>query len=197
MKILGKYKDYFDYLVGKYGIDEKIIVDRRENVTVKYREYEDLTKPSEYTLAICGELFHIVFYRGNYYHTREELKTLNEILKSRGNDTLFTTSKWSSRWGGIDSYLREVVGKTKISDKFGYPIMVASRIYYNRKPDDFTKCLASEFGVPNYISAEEMYQKVYSWYSKRNEVNIQNNQTDLEKIESHGFDTVKSFRHRK
>lgn len=30
MKVLSKYKDYYDYLVGIYGMDEKLILDRRE-----------------------------------------------------------------------------------------------------------------------------------------------------------------------
>ena len=30
MKILSKYKDYYDYLQGVYGVDEKIVLDRRD-----------------------------------------------------------------------------------------------------------------------------------------------------------------------
>lgn len=29
MKIIGKHKDYFDYLVHQYGVDEKLVLDRR------------------------------------------------------------------------------------------------------------------------------------------------------------------------
>lgn len=30
MKIISQYKDYYDYLIGFYGIDEKIVLDRRK-----------------------------------------------------------------------------------------------------------------------------------------------------------------------
>ena len=29
MKIISKYKDYYDYLTGIYGVDDKIVLDRR------------------------------------------------------------------------------------------------------------------------------------------------------------------------
>lgn len=39
MKILnGGKKDYYDYLVGTYGIDEHVVYDRRDSI--KIREFE-------------------------------------------------------------------------------------------------------------------------------------------------------------
>lgn len=33
MRIISKYKDYYDYLSGVYGVDEKLVLDRREMYT--------------------------------------------------------------------------------------------------------------------------------------------------------------------
>lgn len=36
MKIIDNKKDYYDYLMGVYGIDEKIVYDRRGSITKDY-----------------------------------------------------------------------------------------------------------------------------------------------------------------
>ena len=38
MKIISKYKDYYDYLVGIYGEDPKLVLDRRDNDFFTYKK---------------------------------------------------------------------------------------------------------------------------------------------------------------
>lgn len=45
MKIIDRYKDYYDYLSGIYGIDELVIFDRRENFVL---QNDSLEFPDEY-----------------------------------------------------------------------------------------------------------------------------------------------------
>lgn len=74
MKIIDNKKDFYDFLVGKYWIDEKIIFDRRNSFPVKPKIIFDLTSFSEeiyyrnknfknflihYILLIWDEIIHI------------------------------------------------------------------------------------------------------------------------------------------
>lgn len=189
MKIISKYKDYYDWCVGKYGIDNKMVLDRRKNYYPKVREYENPNEVKEYQLAICGDLFFVSFYKGKSYHTDDEIKELNKLLP---NDKKFydIVSRWYYR-GNWDRYINSKRGKTDANDKLGIPTLMKVGI------DDWQGILLKEFDVQKYIPAEEMFQTVYSWVSSKNDVQIINKQTHKEKILSHGFDFIKSFRHRK
>lgn len=58
----------------------------------------------------------------------------------------------------------------------------------------FIPCLA-DFGFPSIISPNEMYEKIYAFLGwLKNNPEIPNNQTDVEKIIAHGFDKRTSFR---
>ena len=56
MKIISKYKDYYDYLVGTYGEDPKLILDRREGFILS----KDSTE-CKYQLYICGKIIDIYY----------------------------------------------------------------------------------------------------------------------------------------
>ncbi len=189
MKIISKYKDYYDWCVGKYGIDDKMILDRRKNYYPKVREYENQNEVQEYKLAICGEIFEVSFYKGKSYHTKVELETLRKKTH-KGKLPYKRLPYWYNR-GYWDSLFDKNHKKTEANDKLGIPTLMKIG------GDDWQGVLLNEFNVQKYIPAEEMYQKVYSWISSRKDVKIENNQTDKEKILSHGLDYVKSFRHRK
>lgn len=195
MKIISKYKDYYDWVVGKYGMDEKMVLDRTKGYYPKVREYEDKNEPKKYELAICGELFTVYFYKEKSYHTDEEITTLNNLLKKHGKEKLFGfhTYSWYREMYNLQWFkeMNMYHGPTLVNDKYGIPTLM--RI----GTDSWQGILLKEFGVGNYIPAEEMFEKVYSWISAQKDVTIENKQTDKEKILSHGLDYVKSFRHRK
>jgi len=196
MKILSKYKDYYDWCVGKYGIDNKMVLDRRKDYYTNIRKYDNPNELKEYTLAICGELFHVVFYKGKSYHTKDELHELNEYLYKHDREKILfqRAERWYKHYwtnGTWKTYMMGKEGKTDINDKYGIPTLMEIG------DDSWQGILLSEFDVANYISSEEMFQKVYSWISAQHDLKIENKQTDKEKILSHGLDYVKSFRHRK
>ena len=37
MKIISKFKDYYDYLQGVYGVDDKLIIDRTKYTPLSYK----------------------------------------------------------------------------------------------------------------------------------------------------------------
>ena len=69
MKILnGGKKDYYDYLVGTYGIDEHVVYDRRDSI--KIREFES------------GELY---FIKRKLYEDSERKETI--VYETENNKT--------------------------------------------------------------------------------------------------------------
>ena len=63
MKIISKFKDYYDYKVAEYGIDENLIYDRRlpmgVNIAIPQREWLTLDNTAD------DEALHSVLYVGN------------------------------------------------------------------------------------------------------------------------------------
>jgi len=43
MKIISKYKDYYDFLQGTFGIDEKLILDRTKFHKIELSDYDKIT----------------------------------------------------------------------------------------------------------------------------------------------------------
>jgi hypothetical protein len=78
MKIISKYKDYYDYLQGIYGIDDKLILDRRDfNSIPKDRCNEKVQ------LIIGDKILAGYHYNNEYYFGQKRLDKLNEITKSK------------------------------------------------------------------------------------------------------------------
>jgi hypothetical protein len=58
--------------------------------------------------------------------------------------------------------------------------------------------LLSDFKFGKYLAAEEIYKEIYTFISwLKDHPEIPNNQTDKEKILTHGFDLKDSFRNTK
>lgn len=194
MKIISKYKDYYDYMVSKYGIDPLIVYDRTAQHTLLNKEWYSesyMTSPNITNICICGEQYHILTYNMIHYHTKEELLILNDILEKENKALLFSRdNKWygGGKWNyGIDRYLKMNNHKTDDNEKYGLPVCT----------DDGVLIRLTDYGIQKYISADDMFLKISSYISKQKDIDITNNQTDKEKLLSHGFDNKKSFRHRK
>lgn len=74
MKIISKYKDYYDYLVGIYGEDPKLVLDRR-NGSVVEPNYD------VFHLYIGNKKIEGVFKDGVYYYGED----LEKIASSRSD----------------------------------------------------------------------------------------------------------------
>jgi hypothetical protein len=79
MKILSKYKDYYDYLTGIYGEDPLIILDRRsyKKIDLEYKGWKHrlFNVPQIYTFSLIIGNFYIEgikygdsFYYGSWIH---------------------------------------------------------------------------------------------------------------------------------
>jgi len=190
MKIISRYKDYYDYLVGINGIDNLMVLDRTKGYYPKFREYENQDEVIKYELMVAGDYYPIWFYKGKSYSTKPELIILNQKLIDTGKEKLFS---FRQAWYDYDWFTgyHQNTETEDINKKQGIPTLVRT----NR--GEWHGCILSEFNMEKYIPATEMYDIIYNWVSQQRDCTVENYQTDKEKILSHGLDYKKSFRHRK
>lgn len=196
MRIISKYKDYYDYLVGKYGMDPLIIYDRTESINAREifeSEFEEVIKEVFY---ICNEKYTLHYYRGDIYHTLTEVVKLNDLLDIHGKEKLFSTL-WRAEESALN-YWEDCNGKTNKNSKHNTPILKHNGSWGYRfklnDNDDMVQVKLSDYGFASIIPAEEMWLRIYTFISKTKDINIENDQTNIEKVESHGFDKKRSFR---
>lgn len=218
---MSKHKDYYDYLQGIYGIDEKMIYDRRTDYLAKPNEFSEKEKDYIiYTLAICNRLFIIYKYGNKYYHTAEEILELDDLL-TKDDDTKGILSVWARRRNKKDliknaeNLYNSNNVEIDVNKKVRQPVLIKTRDgefscpltrelggYYGKrviKEDAYWSIpILSEYGVASVYPAEKIYQDISSFLGWLvDNPPIPNNQTNDEKILSHGFDLKQSFRHRK
>ena len=201
MRLISKWKDYFDYLVGIYGRDPTFVYDRRVLPMTKYNGYAS-DWVNDYRLHICGVMYTVFEYKGKLYHTGEELLALNKLLEERGlhGDTLYYVSKWYTK--KTDAKKLYAAYNNILSDhnlEQRQPVLLAEVKLGTDPPEyRYTIPLLKSFNFHKAMSAEELYKKVIVFLGVLKDYPpITNNQTDLEKLQSHGFDKKISFRHRK
>lgn len=174
MKIISKYKDYYDYLIGINGIDELVVYERNtevEGYNGKFRKegfnpFDCLTEPincfgkidttrrTNITLVVCGNTF--TFYR-------------------KGNQ--FVYEEPSSEKKLFYNYPHE---------KGECPIVLVSGLYKVKNPR------LSDFNFGKIIAPQDIWTMLSNWLLYTPE--IVDSRDDNQKILSAGFDLKTSFR---
>ncbi len=177
MKILSKRneKDYYDYLVGVYGEDNKLILDRRDSFHLPYTP-SDSTK---FVFHICGKEIECLYHKGEFLYG-DSIKEYCKEIKFYGQH------KW--RFDNWTSFHLEDRG-SRINSKLDCPIVVESIWGVT------TFCnypILKDFNFHKVMDSHTIWIKLSEWLGK--EKLVLNNQSNQEKIVSHGFDTKTSFR---
>jgi len=209
MYILSKFKDYYDYLSGIYGEDPLIVLDRREFTMPTFRNnpiskaYPDGDfEEGRLDLYIGGFLIE-AYFKGDKIYYGKDLKQFDAVQKHSG---------WYYRWSHdekdkdkvhIDikgtryreSYnLKIIKDLTKMNDKYNCPILVRK----NSEPDKFLYkyCILKDLNLNSFVSPEEVYKMISDWISYQRTIaeNHVDTMTNIQKIESKGFDKKTSFR---
>ncbi len=209
MKIISKFKDYYDYLQGIYGIDEKLILDRTKFVNC-YPYGENAVA----RFFICGMVIEGLFRDGKFWYGKE-LELIGSVRKSnkywRNNDKYYFVEPDMSKrypYGGTQSEVLKVPTPFKTwiqtqksefyqnktedicpNDKYDCPIIVSS---YSGDGYEVNPIL-SEYQFHKVFSAQDIWFMLTEWLGK--EKQIKEMRTDKEKILSNGFDLKTSFRH--
>ena len=203
MNIISKEKDSYDYLVGKWGVDKNITLDRTSfdnsirNVISDMEDYKGYCIPPKSGIYISHYLLKVGY---KYFLVRsiedyDNFTINNELISSfecfdkriEGDDAIISLYMASVPWGqrihqkipGIsdDEYI------TSVADD-----ALSKLSFYRLKTNFFLG--KNGFG---FLDQEEVYLAIYSYLSslKKDKDSIQSNDG---KIVSHGFDKKKSFR---
>lgn len=194
MKIISKYKDYYDYLTGRYGIDEKIVLDRRGERPIKYLYLiEGKISIHVADMVIDGLLKDDTIYYGEALLplVTHESKKYNWLGRDDNRDYEHSVGIKSIGNLRIEWFYTEPwPDPDKTNTKENCPILLKnySRIYRFPKLDDLK--------LPSVVPPESIYGWLIGWLSNRiteREKVPENVPNDL-KIESKGFDKKRSFR---
>lgn len=206
MRIISKYKDYYDYLSGIYGEDSKLILDRRD---FDHNTYRFQGKEIDYiTLYICGYRIDGVYKNGDFYYG-DQIKDICDNIHNNIKDLKYWwnwknnyyEAKYYSFTNGRfeDLILGEIVkDKDKINQRENCPILLRSSIGSKTDNINVEKFpILQDIGLPSFIDAKTIYQWLVDWLSqKENEKEIERGITitNIDKLKSKGFDPKKSFR---
>lgn len=195
MRILSKYKDYYDYYSGIFGIDNKKVYDRRNMVLLEDIYIHD-NCIQIIVFAICGKLYYTKYYSGNMYITSEELAYLDikTHVRSRYNKT--------STKDRVNDFISKNGTTTNINEIKREPVLFgfAGSYWYNSDKIEWNDeiPLLSSFDFHKALDAKEIYTQIETFLGWLvDNPPIKDNMTNTEKILSHGFSLKQSFRHRK
>ncbi len=196
MKILSKYKDFYDYLTKTYGEDPKVILDRRKFGKPLFVSAQMVE------LFICGRIYQGWFENDKFYWGDR----LNIIADEKPKRGWWNKDKHDSPdyiYKGYGDFTQDIRGRLHLSNS-GYistkPLIDNNEINRHENCPIIIKCMGkllkypklSDLDIASAIPAQEIYLTLCEWLSPKD--NIENNQTDKEKILSNGFDAKTSFR---
>jgi len=211
MKIISPFKDYYDYLAGVYGVDERIVYLRNsvnvDNVITKERFLFDFSfaeKMQKKYIVVNGKRY--MFINTQQCQFEKPHWVLFDYEKAiEKSKATFSYGRWA---GMAHTYTQgyscdELI---EISRKVGSPVFsvvrsdwIRNKGYQVRIEDNVTRLI--EYGFANIIPAEQLYQELEYFLS-----NVLNESPDVkppvtisneDMIVSKGFDKKISFRHRK
>ncbi len=191
MKIISKYKDYYDWVVSLRGYDETIVLDRRiGSVVDAISEYRST---SIFSIAFCDWLYSAVVHNGKIYWCEDILTPFPEpVGPYRIRHLEYHTQVPLFFKNGKHPYKIEFVSykpqPTDLNKNKNCPI-----IYINgNDTTEFPKL--EELNWASKFDSMWVYDQLYNWLSKQKDIIIPDNRTNTEKIVSNGFDTKISFR---
>jgi len=215
MKIIDNKKDFYDYLVSEYGIDDLIVFDRRKSIVIKTDIKPE--KDNDYLFStIKGD---------NDIYQKEEIFYSSGIIKKEKKGTYYRFALKTGRHFyhfEIERYLIDdanVSIKTKLvgeeDNDVLYPDLVLAIIPYHKSYSYFSGASETNYRleqrdvykdriidlpflkdtvIPGFVSAKDVFLHIYSYLSSKREKKIEDNRSDILKLQSAGFDKITSFR---
>lgn len=188
MKILAKSKDYYDYLTGIYGVDNKIVLDRTNS---DKKEWWPSDEDEVWSLLICGKRIDFV-YKNNKFYYLKEIEEIHSSDRRWGQDS---NSIWvKGKYGGNYAFTEMVDDKSDTNKKANCPIMLVTFNGYAvpSERNRYKYPILKDLNFNKIMNPQEIYLLLSDWLSPRDVET--NNPSDKEKIVSNGFDLKYSFR---
>lgn len=204
MKIIAKTKDYYDYLQGIYGVDEKIVYDRRDGRVAcggNLDVIRVLVNNVAYPMICIDERF-----RGTEQAFEEGSKLIDKVLTEKGQYKYqgrnpFRSYSISVRRSGTpkDWFAKNYKAKVSLNSELREPVLIQFLEVWEKKwREPFKPLHLEDYDFGSILSPHEVYIEISNFLSWCvDNPPIPDKQTDKEKVVSHGFDLKTSFRHRK
>lgn len=168
MKIIDKKKDYYDYLTGIFGIDEKLILDRRDGYHSEFHQ-------SYLRFYIAGYIIEGLCVDGKFYYS----DTLNKFVLNKKSHhpsrhwnrdyskSIYVTYNIDDNYTESDWIYREpIIDKDDINFRFDCPILLDLHpTWRDREVVKFP--LLKDYSINKFIDAETIYQWIEAWLGKR------------------------------
>lgn len=200
-------KDFYDYLISIYGIDEKVVFDRRQYNVLKLSDspffcMERLPKDEKKEKKKYVVYDHIK----ERYVSRPIGKFMLGLLEVGLNWYIFRVERYLDDKERV-SIDWECIKKIEIEKRFhaGVTAMtffpdISWRKWYT--PECIKKELKNGIENPilkgskltSFLAPDEVYQSIYAYLSSLNDFDFSDARSDIQKLESAGFDKVTSFR---
>lgn len=223
MKILSSYKDYYDYLVGIYGEDPILVLDRREHsqpydIIVNSTGYTTERNIKTHYLWVGDYCIQFMSYNGVPYYG-EDVKNIPGITVKEGKqlhrwwvnsyeskyglswDELLKNGLMELSWekGRFDgvSFLPNPV-KRKRPEHLDPSVVIALGNFYNTKHNygDSIYPILANLNLNKFVPPETVYKWITEYLSKLKLEQEQHTdtRTDVQRLEGKGFDKKTSFR---
>jgi len=205
MKIISKFKDYYDYLSGIYGEDPLIVLNRLDFTMPTFSNFSITRDEGKLQLYIGGFLIE-AYYKNNKIYYGEDLKQFsreekhskwyyrfNSSTDVKPNERV-TIKIENSRYNYESFNLIVKKDTTNMNDKYNCPILLRK----NGDKDEYLykNCILKDLNLNSFISPEEVYKMISDWISYQRTISEDHvdTMTNVQKIESKGFDKKSSFR---
>ena len=191
MILLRKRTDYYDYLIGVYGRDEKKVYDRKLDLTSDEIYFEDINRwrnTNIFDLYVCNRIYRVEQVKKGTWELHK-FHTVNTDY--RGERRHYRESQVS----GLKDFEYYIPRPLNLS--VDIPIAIKGTYHNDNRLKGITPILAS-FGIPSVLSAEELYSEVDMYISNlMSQEEVRGEQSNENKILSKGFDIKSSFRNQK
>jgi hypothetical protein len=225
MKIIDSKKDYYDYLQGVIGTDEKVVYDRRGSTILGSSRYYNFDWPSGYDLYFCKKPFKCdgpktkksqwqsckyknrIGRRVWSWKSREKYSEEGSIydiyLEIGYHRFILEVERYLDDNGNVilEPYIADVKEIKKEEKKSTAPLYICQYSHERygslRESNKIENPILKDTWIPGLISANDMWNMLYEYISSLNDKEFTDSRTNEQHIESAGFDKKISFRHRK
>lgn len=200
MKLVSRFKDYYDYVFHKYGYDPRkrwVREQTKLNHNLHELRYLKVLEGYEPAFYLVGSKS--FFYMRKYTISNIGMRTYTGYLTLR---EYFQTNNIHKDVESYENEFKDILLKVAIKSKspivfFGYESDYSNGYSY-KELDWFSNVKLSDSPVASLMTPEECYTEICETWEKYNCVeNIPAPLTDASRIEAAGFDLKQSFRHRK
>lgn len=187
MKIIDNRKDYYDWLVGVWGIDENLVFDRRKGALASKGSWDRSIKLLEGDKNL---VYH--FWIGDEYRVAYFSRQENDWVF--GSDVVLNIktryTQYERRMSRPKRNFPEAVIEVMVDTATQYKWMRPGCTVFNG-----ADCILGEFKVlTRFLTAEDAWRWVSDCLSRRKDKEIVDDRNDIQKLESAGFDKRTSFR---